>query len=198
MEKIEHSLEFWVGYIPNSTTDGLILHPHCPFDYCTSKKMYITVDDSDEQCSNNRIGLLCGKCNQNFSISLGTNRCLRCSNDNLWLVVAFTFAGVALVLLLLALRLTVAVGTINGLVFYANIFTMNSATFFRPQNTNVLTVFLAWLNLDLGIETCFYNGMDAYTKAWLQFVFPVYVWALVGIRIIPYQPLLLKSGYILF
>ena len=26
--------EFWVGY--NEST-GLILHPHCPFDYCTSK-----------------------------------------------------------------------------------------------------------------------------------------------------------------
>ena len=32
------------------------------------------------------------------------------------------------------------------------------------------------MNLDLGIETCFFDGMDAYTKAWLQFVFPVYVW----------------------
>ena len=181
--KIERSHEFWVGYIPNSTSDGLILHPHCPFDYCTLNKRYIAVDDSDEQCSNSRAGLLCGKCGQNFSLALGTNHCLECSNDYLWLIMAFAFAGVALVLLLLALRLTVAVGTINGLVFYANIFTVNSTTFFRPQNTNVLTVFIAWLNLDLGIETCFYNGLNAYTKAWLQFVFPVYVWALVGIII---------------
>ena len=84
---------------------------------------------------------------------------------------AFAFAGVTLVVLILVLRLTVAVGTINGLVFYANIFAMNSATFFS-SHTNVLTVFIAWLNLDLGIETCFYDGMDAYTKAWLQFAFP--------------------------
>ena len=69
----------------------------------------------------------------------------------------------ALVLLLLVLRLTVAVGIINGLVFYANIFAMNSATF--SPHSNVLTVFIAWLNLDLGIETCFYDAMDAYTKA---------------------------------
>ena len=183
---IERSPELWVGYVPHSTSDGLILHPHCPFDYCTSKKIYIAVDDSDEQCSNNRTGLLCGKCGQNFSLALGTNRCLRCSNDYLWLIVAFGFAGVGLVVLLLVLRLTVAVGTINGLVFYANIFTVNSATFlrFQPRNTNILSVFIAWINLDLGIETCFYDGMDAYAKAWLQFVFPFYVWALVGIIII--------------
>ena len=175
--------EFWVGYKQNNTSDGLILHPHCPFDYCTPNKLNMAVDDSDEQCRNNRTGLLCGKCAQNFSLALGTNRCLQCSNDYLWIIVAFALAGVALVLLLLVLRLTVAVGTINGLVFYANIFAMNSATFFSPH-TNVLTVFIAWLNLDLGIETCLYDGMDAYTKAWLQFAFPFYVWALVGIIIL--------------
>ena len=179
----EFQSEFWVGYTQDNTSDGLILHPHCPFDYCTTNKMYIAVDDSDEQCSSNRTGLLCGKCAQNFSLALGANRCLQCSNDYLWLIVAFAFAGVALVLLLLVLRLTVAVGTINGLIFYANIIAMNSATFFSSR-ANVLTVFVAWLNLDLGIETCFYNGMDAYTKAWLQFMFPFYVWALVGIIIL--------------
>ena len=180
--KIERTTEFWVGYAPDNMFDGLILHPHCPFDYCTSNELYMTVDDSDEQCSSNRTGRLCGKCTQNFSLALGTNRCLQCSDDYLWLIVAFALAGVALVLLLLVLRLTVAVGTINGLVFYANIFVMNSATF--SPHSNVLTVFIAWLNLDLGIETCFYDGMDAYTKAWLQFVFPFYVWALVGIIIL--------------
>ena len=181
--KIERTNEFWVGYAPDNTSDGLILHPHCPFDYCTSIEMYMTVDDCDEQCSNNRTGRLCGKCTQNFSLALGTNRCLLCSDDYLWLTAVFALAGVALVFLLLVLRLTVAVGTINGLVFYANIFAMNSATFFSPH-TNVLTVFIAWLNLDLGIETCFYDGMDSYTKAWLQFAFPFYVWALVGIIIL--------------
>ena len=56
---------------------------------------------------------------------------------------------------------------------------MNSATFIQPHTTNILTVFIAWINLDLGIETCFYDGMDTYAKTWLQFVFPLYVWGLV-------------------
>ena len=175
--------EFWVGYTPDNTSDGLILHPHCPFDYCTTNKMYVAVNGSDKQCSNNRRGLLCGKCVQNFSLALGTNRCLQCSNDYLWLIVAFAFAGVALVFLLLVLRLTVAVGTINGLVFYVNIVTTISALH-NPRITNILTVFISGLNLDLGIETCFYDGMDAYAKIWLQFAFPFYVWALVGIIIL--------------
>ena len=41
-------------------------------------------------------------------------------------------------------------------------------------------MFIAWVNHDLGIETCFFDGMDAYSKAWLQYAFPIYVWVLVG------------------
>ena len=177
-----HDADFWAGY--DNRIRGLILHPHCPFDYCTSKKIYLSVDDSDKQCNYNRSGLLCGRCSENLSLALGSSHCLRCSNSHLALLPAFVSAGIALVLLLLILRLTVATGTINGLIFYANIVAVNSAIFFQPKVTNVLTVFIAWLNLDLGIETCFYNGMDAYVKTWLQFVFPLYVWALVGLIIL--------------
>ena len=45
------------------------------------------------------------------------------------------------------------------------------------------SLFIAWLNLDLGGETCFYNGLDGYAKTWLQFVFPVYIWVIVAIII---------------
>ena len=182
--RIERNTNFWVGYEHDNTSDGLILHRHCPFDYCKPNKMYVTVEDSNSQCGNNRMGLLCGKCHQNFSLALGSSHCLQCSNRSLWLIVVFAFAGIGLVLLLLVLRLTVAVGTINGLVFYVNILAANLATFFQPQTTNILTVFIAWLNLDLGIETCFYNGMDAYIKLWLQYIFPFYLWFLVVVIII--------------
>ena len=47
----------------------------------------------------------------------------------------------------------------------------------------VLTVFIAWLNLDLGIKTCFFNGMDAYMQTWLHFAFPFYIWSIVGVII---------------
>ena len=53
----------------------------------------------------------------------------------------------------------------------------NDATFFPKQS--FLSVFVAWLNIDLGIETCFYNGLDGYVKTWLQFAFPTFVWVIV-------------------
>ena len=27
---------------------------------------------------------------------------------------------------------------------------------------------------------CFYDGMDAYVKTWLQFIFPLYIWIISG------------------
>ncbi len=157
-----------------------MLNPHCPFDYCKTQPMSLTLDQTDLQCQYNRTGLLCGGCLNPLSIVLGSSCCLKCSSTNLWLLVVFAFAGVGLVLLLLLSKLTIATGTINGLIFYANIIAANQSTFFPSGMRNVLTVFIAWLNLDLGMETCFYDGMDAYAKTWLQFVFPFYVWILVG------------------
>ena len=43
---------------------------------------------------------------------------------------------------------------------------------------NPLTIFIAWLNLDLSIETCFFDGLNQFSKTLLQFVFPVYLWLL--------------------
>ena len=100
------------------------------------------------------------------------------------IVIPFTLLGVALVFLLLVCKLTVAAGTLSGLVFYANIVGANRTIFLPVESTDPLSVFIAWLNLDFGIETCFFDGMNAYYKTWLQFVFPVYLWLLVGLLIL--------------
>ena len=91
----------------------------------------------------------------------------------------FAISGVLLVVILIALSLTVSVGSINGLLFYANIVKLNESVFFPQGNIPVISQFIAWLNLDWGIKTCFYNGLDGYWKVMLQFVFPVYLWFLV-------------------
>ena len=176
--------EFWAGYDNYSQT--LILHPHCPFDYCkpATDRISFPLSNSDLQCENSRSGLLCGECQFGFSLALGSSKCIQCSNLHILLLLPFAMAGITLVLFLLICKPTVAAGTINGLIFYANIVAANRAIFLPHNQTNILTVFIAWLNLDLGIETCFYDGMDAYAKTWLQFIFPLYIWSLVGLIII--------------
>ena len=177
--------EVWIG---NTSDDILAAHTHCPFDYCLQVPHSLKLQDPDAQCKFNRSGVLCGGCQHGFSLILGSSACVhKCSNYYLFLVIPFTVAGVFLVVFLLKCNLTVSKGSINALIFYVNIVHVNN-TIFLPQNntifiTKLLATFTAWLNLDLGIETCFYSNMTAYTKTWLQFAFPVYIWSLVIIVI---------------
>ena len=180
--KRDSSETFWVGY-ELSYGLGLVVHPYCPFDYCVNDKVEFSFNNTDSQCAPNRSGLLCGRCKEGYSLVLGTFQCMECTNDNLALLVPFAVMGVALVFLLLVCKLTVATGTLSGLVFYANIVGDNR-TLFIPEESPALSVFIAWLNLDFGIETCFFEGMNVYSNTWLQFVFPVYLWVLVGLMIV--------------
>ena len=180
---VNRNAEQWIGLLP--PTMNIVIHNHCPYDYCKSSALSLNLSNSDEQCSFNRSGILCGRCQPGLSHVLGTSNCKRCSNWWLLLTLDFALAGVALVAGLMLLNITVSTGTINGLIFYANIVRVNSAVFFPGERANTfLSLFIAWLNLDLGIETCFYDGLDAYAKTWLQLAFPLYIWFLVAVVII--------------
>ena len=180
---VNKKAEQWIGLM--SPTMNIVIHNHCPYDYCKSSALSLNLSKSDEQCSFNRSGILCGRCQPGLSHVLGTSNCKRCSNWWLLLTLVFALAGVALVAGLMLLNITVSTGTINGLIFYANIVRVNCAVFFPGERANTfLSLFIAWLNLDLGIEICFYDGLDAYVKTWLQLAFPLYIWFLVAVVII--------------
>ena len=174
----------WIGNISDCVVE---LSP-CPLDYChESRKVNFSFTDPDPQCALNRTGMLCGGCKQNFSLALGSNNCIPCHEFSyLALIIPFAAAGFGLVALLMVLNLTVSIGTINGLIFYASIVKISESTgiFFPNGSILVLSQFIAWLNLDLGIETCFYPGMTAYAKVWLQFVFPLYIWFIIATIIV--------------
>ena len=169
---------FWISQIG---LDVLLIHEfRCPLDYCKDTSEYINLSDPSAQCDFNRTGTVCGQCRENFSLALGSLHCIQCNNNYTALVLVFMIAGVALIAVIFLFQLTVSVGTLNGLFFYANIIQGNHQAYFPRATINFFTVFISWLNLDLGIETCFYDGMDIYTYSWFQFLFPFYVWLLVG------------------
>jgi hypothetical protein len=60
---------------------------------------------------------------------------------------------------------------------------LNNDIYLPPGTPALFEVSIAWINLSLGIKTCFYRGMDTYSKVWLMFVFPVYLW---GIMLLMY------------
>ena len=164
-----------------------IAHIGCPFDYCLKSHVKFTLNESDLQCNYNRSGILCGQCIQGLSLMIGSNRCANCTDMKLVsvsIIVLAAVAGVVLVILLMILNLTVSVGSVNGLLFYANLVKLNESVYFPNGNIPAITQFISWCNLDLGFEYCFIDGLDGYVKTWLQFVFPLYVWFLVVVIIV--------------
>ena len=188
-QAIQKPGRIWIGNF--SEHHDIVIHNHCPFDYCNQSVLEIKLTRQDDQCNSNRSGVLCGGCRDGLGIMLGTSKCQKCSNVYLLLLLPISFAGLCLVVLLLKCNLTVSIGTLNGLIFYANIVQVNSKVFFSTHPTGnmstisgILSVFIAWINLDLGIEVCFAENLNTFSRAWLQFTFPIYIWCIIGLLII--------------
>ena len=176
---------YWIG-LPNTQKSSILLHPHCPFDYCQPDDTNISAESPHSQCQYQRSGVLCGSCREGLSMIFGSSECKSCSNVYLTSISLFILLGIALVILLTLLNMTVSVGSLNGLILFANILQANQSTFLPPDSSHTsplasfLRAFIAWLNMDLGIPMCFFDGLTTYIKTWLQFVFPLYLMSLVG------------------
>ena len=134
-------------------------------DYCLPHSSHLNLLNPDLQCQFNRIGILCSRCQHSLSIVFGSSRCIHCTNIHILITIIVILAGIVLVVLLYLLNLTVTNGTINGIIFYANIISINDSVLLVDNNVlKPLRVFISFANLDLGIETCFHSGMDGYAK----------------------------------
>ena len=169
----------WIGFMDNFNETGVVFSEYCPQGYCISHDIYVNSDEPDSQCADNRTGVICGECVKYYSLTLGGQKCSECSNLYVLLLLPLAASGLVLVAVLFVLNLTVTEGSINGLIFYANIVSMSHSSQYFITSSQLYT-FIAWLNFDLGIDTCFYNGMDAYAETWLQFVFPLYLWLIIA------------------
>ena len=183
---------FWISYFNNSNSSGYVIHPYCPYDYCHTPEKNVSINlnipnGADTQCASHRSGTLCGRCKSGYSVSLGSSACLHC--PPYWpalmvtIVIVFILSGIGLVALLMVLNLTVAIGTLNAIIFYANIVAANKSALFSTSEVSFASVFISWLNFDLGFNTCFFNGMDTYIKTWFQLAFPAYIILLVAVII---------------
>ena len=163
----------WFGPGP----DGVgVVYGRCLLDYCKGVAAGSVLPQAiDAQCANNRRGLLCGGCQEGYSAVFGTNRCMKCSDNTLGLLVFFAAAGVGIIAIILFLHVTVAEGYITGVVFYSGV-VVTYATVQGGAREALIPLY--FLNLNIGFETCFYDGMTPLDRAGLGLVFPAYLFVL--------------------
>ena len=187
---IRENTNSWIVY---DFRRGYAIYKHCPFDYCLPSATTVSINltaqhGSDAQCNFNRQGILCGECKSGYSLSFGSSKCMECKGSKLYggiigIIILETVGGTLLVSVLLFLNITVAVGTVNGIIFYANIIGASSSVFLRHLGQSFPTIFVAWLNLDTGFDICITERNDAYMKTWLELLFPVYIFVIIIIII---------------
>ena len=172
---------------------GVVYSENCLLNHCTETyKVINLIETPNAQCTFNRAGRLRGGCKKGYSLAIGSSNCIHCpNNSNLSLLTFFIAAGFLLVFFIMfsVFNLTITQGMINGFIFYANIVWTSQSIFLPFREVNNVAViflrtFLAWINLDFGIETCFVSGLTALGKTWLQFLFPTYIWVIAGLMII--------------
>ena len=155
---ITHPYGHWTG-----TSEGgeYILH-RCIQNYCQLKVTDVDLDFPDKQCADNRAGVLCGGCLPTCSRVLGSTRCLTCPHDHpLAFIALFAVLGLLLVGFIKIFNFTVTDGYINGFIFYSNIVTLyfHRLSVDQIQSMDPLFPVISFMNLNFGVETCFYNGM---------------------------------------
>ena len=173
---------YWTGLDYNNK---ILFDRNCPPHYCNHsfKTFYLDSSITDLSCLNNHTGNLCGRCKENHSAVFGSDTCHSyCTDLYLLTLPVYAAAGLLLVTVLFALRLTVATGTVNGIIFYANTLSLvldklTEGSHGSLQTTQVVIISL--LNLDLGFPLCLYKGMTTAAKVGFQFIFPIYLWSIV-------------------
>ena len=155
----------------------------CLPEHCDNTVSDFIPTESDVLCNPHHTGRACGACVDGLSKIFGSRYCHKCSN--VWLVTILLYGtlGIILVSVIHFLKLTVTMGTINGLIFFCNIMSINENLFFNTSKFSFIRLFISLLNLDLGFEMCFYREMSEVAKTGLQFVFPLYLWLLMFIII---------------
>ena len=180
-DSVERRGSVWIGI--DESTNKVLYSQDCKLYNCKQAPVIFSLHggEQDLQCINNHSGVLCGGCQDGLSLTLGTLHCVHCSDSYLGLLLAFAAAGIFLVVFIKLFNLTVSEATLNGTVLYANIVWTNRLIIF-PENGNLCTrflyIFMAWINLDLGIETCLYDGLNRYQYHLLQYVFSIYLFSI--------------------
>ena len=159
------------------------------YTYCSSQMVRLKVNgtqlNEDDQCAGNHAGILCGSCNDGYSVSADFI-CTRC--NELWMFVCiamFFLTAPFMAITLICCCSSATNGTWNGFIFYVNVlqakavfFSLGIADFF------ILKLTISLMNLNFSILACLYKGSDAYMKVWLEYMFSFYILIVTAIVII--------------
>lgn len=148
----------------------------CPIHYCSCYKEqegYLCELDITNQCAEGRTGDLCSRCKPGFSVQLGNEKCTKCKNTSLLLLIPLFIVLCLLVMLILYFNIDAFSGYLN-----AYLYSYQMVMLLIPENVQ-LDKFISFV---IGITSvqgtgdsfgiCLFNGMDNLQKLAINYVAP--------------------------
>ena len=174
----------WLGCVNHSSKcsakDLMLLE--CYFNQCTSEEVVFNQSNYSDQCANHshRAGIMCGSCDEGYSILLGNNNCGQCSNADLGILVAVTvISGLILFAAIALFQITIDKGWTNMLILFSNtVFPYSFPTALALHSYQNLLIPLCWINLDLGFDLCIYDGATSLIRTIYYIILPLYLYTL--------------------
>ena len=93
----ESQSKAWISYVNDTKITGYLVYSNCPYDYCNSFSLPVNLNKpngADAQCAFNHSSLLCGSCQPELSLSLGSSCCLSCPSYWPALLITITIAAI--------------------------------------------------------------------------------------------------------
>ena len=174
----------WLGTIDTNQTMLLGYASQCPTGYCKPLLTTINMTQIDVICTGNRRGILCGQCIEDYSVVFGSSDCYQCSNESLYIIGAYVLVGIVYVIMLYALRFTIDMGTVSGLVFWLDIVSITQVPLPKQGYNHIIkwmNIFTHSLRFQVETPLCLYDGLTALHKGAFLFALPVYLWLLVAV-----------------
>jgi len=166
----------WIGKINDQPVSMMCIH-----NYCTDDRS-VNPFDLDDQCLDNRGGVLCGGCRKGYYATTGFSGCSKsCSgflNIFLWLLYIMMF-GLWIVISTALLHLYVSNGFLYGMIFYFNTLYIFRNSFFDGSQGLLHSVSAS--NSPTLTNICLFEGMSFLVASAIQFVLPIYMFLLMGI-----------------
>lgn len=161
----------------------------CPAGYCKpcpstyTKYACLYHPDKNEQCGIGRdqTSLLCSKCKENFSVSLGGEACLYCKGGKrynaIWYITVIIVVISAFILFVIWLNVDIYSNYLNGCLYYYQVITLLKTSSLQLEDP--IKSFIGILNIEspgsVFSGKCLFDGLDDLQKNAFNYIIPVWM-----------------------
>ena len=174
---------YWFGTVNNQATVAVCPVNYCNFDRCEGANAMCRLSASpDDQCSEHRLGIGCGKCEDGYTLSFDSVDCVNineCTTGHSILVVTMTcvYWIFTIVMVFAVMYFKVGIGYFYSITFYYSVIDilLGQALHTSDSLYKMVTIVssLARLTPQFLGQLCFVRGLSGIDQQYIHYIHPL-------------------------